>query len=251
MTVVVVMVDPPRPGLALPDVAASTPLSSAEAADLYAAMLKDTFIAVDDSGGDLLVNYRPTDLLPEQHRTETTPEAEVRALAADALEDLDEVRFEPQVGSDLSARAGNTITHLLREEGADSAALMPGTAPLVTRSTIDTAAVSLRRAPVVLGPASAGRVHYAGFTEPIDFAGALAAPALPTLADHAAGADFETAFVEFSPVVERGADLLTLLPMIRARRTAGKSLPAFTTALIEEFGLVVVTEDGDSRIERA
>jgi glycosyltransferase A (GT-A) superfamily protein (DUF2064 family) len=251
MTVVVVMVDPPRPGLALPDVADNTPLSATEAADLYAAMVKDTVIAVSNSGGDLLINYRPDELLAEQHRTETSPEAEVRALAADPLEDLEQARFEPQVGSDLSARAGNTITHLLREEDATSAAIVPGTAPLITRSTVDTAAVSLRRAPVVLGPANEGRVHYAGFTEPIDFAGALTAPVLPTLADHAADADHETAFIEFSPVVERGADLLTLLAMIQARRTAGKSLPAFTTALIERLDLIVVTEDGNSRIERA
>lgn len=250
MTVVVVMVDPPRPGLALPELAATTPLSEAEAADLYAAMLKDTFLAVRNSGGELLVNYRPDDLLPEAHRTDTSSEAEVRAVAADAVEDPSAVRFEPQVGSNLSARAGNTVTHLLREEGADSAAVMPGTAPLVTRATIDTAAVSLRRSPVVLGPATDGRVHYAGFTEPIDFAGALTNPVLPTLTDHAADAGLDTTFVELSPVVERGADLLTLLPMIQARRTADKALPAFTTALVEQLDLVVVPEEGDLRIDR-
>jgi glycosyltransferase A (GT-A) superfamily protein (DUF2064 family) len=251
MTVVVVMVDPPRPGLALPNVAASAPLTEAEAADLYAAMLKDTFLAVDNSGGELLVNYRPDDLLPEAYRTETSPEAEVRALAADALEDVADARFEPQVGSDLSARAGNTVTHLLREEGADSVAVMPGTAPLVARTTIDTAAVSLRRSPVVLGPGTEGRVHYAGFTEPIDFTGALASPALPTLADHAADAGLDTSFVELSPVVERGADLLTLLPMLRARRSAGKALPAFTTALLEQLELTAVHDDAGPRLERA
>lgn len=250
MTVVAVMVDPPRPGLALSELAGTSPLTDAEAAELYAAMLKDTFIAIEGSGGELLVNYRPDELLPDAHRTDTDPQAQLRALAADALEDVSDVRFEPQVGSNLSARAGNTITHLLREEGADSAAIMPGTAPLVTRATIDTAAASLRRASVVLGPSADGLVHYAGFTDPgIDFTDAIAGTVLSRLARRAADADLETAFIEYSPVVERGADLRTLLALLEAREIAGKSLPAFTTARIEEIGLAVEDSD-ESRIVR-
>lgn len=250
MTVVVVLVDPPRSGLVLPEVAETTPLSEAEAAELYAAMLKDTFIAVRESGGDLLVNYRPDDELPETHRTDTTAAADVRAVAADAVEDVSTVRFEPQVGSDRSARAGNTVTHLLETEDADSVAVVPGTAPLVTRATIDTAAVTLRRSPVVLGPATDGRVYYAGFTEPIDFADALVDPVLPTLAERASDADLDTAFIELSPVIEREADLLTLLPMLRARKTAEKAVPAFTTALLEQLDVTVAGDGDERRIER-
>ncbi len=250
MTVVVVMVDPPRPGLALPELAATTPLSEAEAADLYAAMLKDTVIAVRESGGDLLLNYRPDELLPDEQHTETSAAAEIRAMVADVVEEVSTVRFEPQVGSDLSARAGNTVTHLLRDEGADSVAILPGTAPLLTRATIDTAAVNLRRAPVVLGPATDGRVHYAGFTEPIDFADALVDPVLPTLSERARDADLDTAFIDLSPVVERGADLLTVLPMLRARKTAEKAVPAYTTALLERLELEVGYDEEGPRLVR-
>ncbi|MFB6096464.1 MAG: hypothetical protein ABEJ74_03645 [Haloferacaceae archaeon] len=251
MTVVAVLADPPRPGLALPELAASGPLTEGEAADLAAAMLQDTLQAVRQSGGDLLVNFRPDDALPEQHRTDTAPEAEVRALAAEALPDLDGVRFEPQVGSTADARAGNTVTHLLREEGADTVALVRPTAPLLARTTIDNAAMKLRRAPVVLGAAPDGRVHYVAFAEPIDFAGAFATPELATLADRGADAGLDVAFLELLPVLERPDDLLTVLPLLEARRTAGRAVPERTVAVLDDLGLAVVEGDSGPELVRA
>lgn len=239
MTVVAVLCDPPRPGLVLPELVEAGTLTPEGAADLYAAMLKDTFLAVDRSGGELLVNYRPEELLPEAHSDpDDTAAAEVRALAADALADLDDVRFEVQVGSSYAARAGNTATHLLREEDADSVAVVRGTAPFVTRSTIDSAAMKLRSTPVVLGPAPGGRVFYAAFTEPVDFADAFAAPEVATLTARGDAADLGVDFLPMQPVLRTPTDLETVLPLLEARRDAERIVPRHTAPVVAELGLL-------------
>lgn len=240
MTVHAVLVDPPRPGLVLPDLTDDL-LSDAEAADLYAAMARDAIAAAAASGGDLLVNYRPTDLLPEEYEG-VDAEAGVRALAADALPDLDDVRFEVQVGSTHAARVGNTVTHLLRDEDAASVAAVDPRAPLLDHTTLDSAAMKLRRRDVVLGPSQRGRVHYAGFADTLDFADADHPPEVDTLAARAADAGLDTDFAPASPVVTDEAGLADLLPLLSARERAGRRVPTHTAAAVDDLGLHV-TDD--------
>ncbi len=250
MTVIAVLADPPRPGLVLPKLAATSPLSETEAADLYAAMLRDTFIAVDRSGGDLLVNYRPDDLLPDEFAGDRSSEAELRTLVVDALGDTSDARFEPQVGSTFAARAGNTATHLLRDESARSVAITRGNAPLLMRTVIDSAAMRLRRNEVVLGPSTDGRTYYSGFTAPIDFTDAYDAPEVETLTARATDADLDVDFLAMQSVVEDGADLLTLVPLLEARFEAERLVPTETLTFIKERGLRVVTEGDERRLVR-
>lgn len=248
MTVVAVLVDPPRPGLVLPELAETSRLSAAEAAECYAAMVKDAVDAVDRSGGELLVNYRPDELLPGEFTTDTAAEAEVRALVADAVDDLDDVRFEPQVGSTPSARAGNTVTHLLREEGARSVAVVRGGAPFLTRTGVDSAAMKLRSSPVVLGPATEGRVYYVGFTEPVDFEDAFRAPALGTLTDRGRDAGHDVDFLPVQPALERGSDLATVVSLLEARVAAERIVPGhLAELLLRDLGLTVRSDD-DGRL---
>ena len=244
MTVVAVLADPPRPGLTPPRLAETSLLSEEEAAELSAAMLRDTLRAVERSGGDLLVNYRPDDLLPDAAVDPDEPSAEaLKSIAADALEDPGAARFEVQVGSTFSARAGNTVTHLLDEEGVQSAAVLRGDAPFVLRSTIDSAAMKLRTNDVVLGPSTDGRVYYAGFTAPIDFEGAFSRPEMETLVDRANDADRDVGFLEMQPTVRTGADLATLVSTIRARWQAGRVVPERTAEFVVDYGLTVVADD--------
>lgn len=250
MTVVAVLVDPARPGLVFPDLAETSPLSETEVADLYAAMCKDTFQAVARSGGDLLVNYRPDDLLPDEFVTDTAAEAEVRTLAVDALDDPSGARFEQQVGSTQSARAGNTITHLLREEQANSAAVVPVNTPMLTRPGVDQAAMKLRRSPVVLGPGQHGSVYYAGFTDTVDFADCFTPPAIETFTDLAGDADHETDFLPMQPTLSTGDDLATLLSILRARVEAERIVPEFTTTFLFESGLELDTGGGTPELVR-
>lgn len=261
MATIVLLADPPRPGVVLPDLPATSPFSAAEAADLYGAMLADVAAAADVSGGDLVVNYRDADTLPAPDDTETggadssdadAPEAAVRAAVAPALADPSEVRFEPQVGSTEAARVGNTVTHLLREEGADSVLVCWPEAPLLARTHVDGAAMRLRSNPVVLGPAGEGGVYAAGFTESIDFAGALAPPAVSTLVERAADADHAVDFLPTLPRVRDGRDLANLVAQLRARDGAGKALPERTLAAVEALGLAAVeSPDGGLDIERS
>jgi glycosyltransferase A (GT-A) superfamily protein (DUF2064 family) len=249
MTHIVVFADPPRPGLALPKLAESSPLSESEAADLYAATLKDTFDAVERSGGDLLVNYRPDDLLPEEFAGEESAEAEVRALAADVLESPSDARFEVQVGSTFSARAGNTVSHMLEQEAVNSVAVVPGTAPMLTRQEIDSAAMKLRRNEVVLGPSESGRVHFAGFTETIDFEDAYATPEVETLTDRALDAGHDIGFLPFKTRIETGEDLCSLVALLNARAEAGRFVPEHTMLLLRELDLRVEEgEDGPTLV---
>lgn len=254
MTTVAVLVDPPRPGLVLPRMSETTPLSAAEAADLYVAMLRDVTRAVERSGGDLLVNYRPEDALPADHRVasdgKADAETEIRAAVEPALDEPDAARFEVQVGETFAGRAGNTATHLLDREDVTSVAVVEPTATFLGRTHVDGAAMKLRRSEVVLGPADRGRVYYAGFTDTVDFADAYAPPAMGTLAARARDAGHDVDFVEMLPVVETGRDLASALTLVDARRTAGRSVPEQFGATCDEFGLAVEYDGGDPRVVR-
>ncbi|WP_433623452.1 TIGR04282 family arsenosugar biosynthesis glycosyltransferase [Halomicrococcus sp. NG-SE-24] len=250
MTVIAVLADPPREGLVLPDLPETSPLSTAEATELYAAMLKDTFVAAANSGGELLVNYRANDDLPDEFAGEESAEARLRALAREALDDLDDARFEPQVGSSFDARAGNTATHLLEEEDAQSVAVVDGTAPMLTRKEIDSAAMKLRRSEVVLGPAGDGRAYFLGLTDTIDFEGAYATPALETLAHRATDAGHAVDFLPRMTAVETGADLRSLLPVLNARVAADRIVPVNTTTYLNDLDLRVEERDGGPALVR-
>lgn len=245
MTVVAVLADPPRPGLALPRLPETSPLSEVDAAALSEALLKDTLLAVERSGGELLVNYRADDSLPGAHVDPgESAEDALRTIADETLEDPSTARFEVQVGSTFSARAGNTVTHLLREEGVRSAAVVRGDAPFLLRSTVDSGAMKLRTNEVVLGPSTDGRVFFAGFRAPIDFEDAFAPPELETLVDGANDADRDVGFLEMQPTVRTGADLVTLVSTIRARWQADRVVPEHTAAFVVDNDLVV-RHDGD------
>jgi hypothetical protein len=241
MTTVAVLADPPRPGAVLPALVDDGPLDDEEAADLYTATLRDVCLAVESSGADLLVNYRvPADLSEDEDEAE----AAVRTALDPAL-DTGSTRFEVQVGSSRSARVGNTVTHLLEEEGVRSVAALDPTAALVERRHVDSAAMKLRQSEVVLGPAPGGRAWYAAFTVPVDFTDVYDPPALATLTDRGRSEDNDVDFMQRLPVVETPADLAGTLVELRARKRAEKHVPAHTTARLEAFDLAVVpTDDG-------
>lgn len=247
MTVNVLVADPPREGLVLPRLVETSPLDEAEAAGLYRAMFQDLVAAAADSGGPTLVNYRPEDLLPGAYTTGESVEAELREYVAEVLppEAAEDVRYEVQVGSTYDARVGNTVTHLLEEEGESSVAVLDPAAPLLGRKDLDGAAMKLRQRDVVLGPGTGGRVHYAAFGEPIDFAGAFTVPELDTLTRRARDAGLDVDFVEEHVTVTTGDDLLSLLVHLRARRAAGRIVPEYTTAYLASLDLRVRdTDDG-------
>ncbi|MCU4926818.1 hypothetical protein OB905_12650 [Halobacteria archaeon AArc-dxtr1] len=236
--IVVVPVDPPRDGLVLTRLVESTPLTDREAVTLYRATVSDVFRATTESGGDLLVNYRDDETLPDEHAGDD-PAGDVRDLASDALGDLDDVRFERQVGSTRAARMGNTVTHLLEREGASSVAVLDPTAALVTRTEIDGAAMSLRRHDVVLGPATGGNVSIACFGEPIDFTDASESPALATLAQRGADAGLQVGFAPTVPTVETSTGLAATIAGIEARAAAGREVAPATAAAIADLALSV------------
>ncbi|WP_262177889.1 hypothetical protein [Haloarcula laminariae] len=238
MTTVAVLADPPVEGHVLPELA-DGPLDESEAAALYMAMLADVCRAVESSGAELLVNYRPEEQAPDG----VDPEQAVREPLDEALQAPDNARYEVQVGSSHAARVGNTVTHLLEREDVNTVASVEPTAGLLTRQLVDSAAMKLRSAGVVLGPSTEGRVYYAGFAEPVDFEGAYATPAVQTLTERATDADLGADFLPSAPVVETPADLRTVVPLLRARHRAERVVPPRTTALIHELGLRVTADD--------
>lgn len=239
MTVVALLARPPTADV-LPGLTDADLISHDEAADLYEAMLADAMRTIELSGGDLLVNFDPGD--DEQETV-----AALRTVAANALDDPDTARFEPQVGSSKASVVGNTITHLLEEEDATTAAVLRPEAPLVTRSLIDSAAMQLRRNEVVLGPATEGRVYYAGFREPIDFENALTPPAVDTLATRGADAGLDVEFEQQLPLIETNAELRSTVALLQARQQAGRVVPIATTNALDDLGLVATS--GESGLE--
>jgi hypothetical protein len=251
MTVVCVLADPPRSGLVFPDLVDTSPLSEVDVAELYAAALRDVCTAVEGSGGDLLVNYRPDDAIPDEHvPADADAEGEVRDALEPALDAPGEARFEVQVGETFAGRAGNTVTHLLEQEEVASAAVTEPAAAFCSRQEIDEAAMKLRRTPVVLGPSTGGRVYFAGFTDTIDFEGAYTPPALRTLTDRAGDAGHEVDFLNSLPVLETGADLAEALLQVETRRAAGRPVPTHVAEWLDDSGLTVVA-DGEGGLELA
>jgi glycosyltransferase A (GT-A) superfamily protein (DUF2064 family) len=245
MTTVAVLADPPVEGAVLGTLTDGL-LSDREATDLYAAMLADVCRAVESSGADLLVNYRPPDRLPDG----VDPEAAIRDAIDAELHAPAEARYEVQVGSTLAGRVGNTVTHLLERESVATVAAVEPTAALLARQQIDSAAMKLRSSDVVLGPTTDGRVYYAGFGAPIDFDDAYATPTVETLTDRARDAGLDVDFLPTNPVVATPADLRTAVPILRARRQAGRVVPPRTTTLIQEYGLRVVEGDAGPELVR-
>ncbi|SDQ92888.1 DUF2064 domain-containing protein [Natronobacterium texcoconense] len=242
--IVVVPVDPPREGLVLSELVESTLLSETEAVRLYEAAVIDVVRTAVDSGGNLLVNYRDEETLPEKAADEGgDAESEVRSLVADALEGtdtaIDDVRFERQVGSSKSARVGNTVTHLLEREGPDSVGVLEPTAPTVGRSDVDGAAMALRRHDVVLGPSSDGRTYLAAFTEPIDFEAAYTPPELATLATRVGDAGLGLGFAPAVPTVATPSGLTSTIATLEAQRVAGRLGATATAAVVDDIGLCV------------
>lgn len=254
MTVHALVVDPPRPGLALPELVSPDDADESGrgpraswAAALAEAMIQDAAIGVENSGGDLLVNHPTESQLPEAHRTGSDPATELRALLDEVLSDPEDVRFEPQVGSSFDARVGNTVTHLLREEDADSVAVLDGRAPTLDRTVLDSAAMKLRRSEVVVAPAPAGGVAYLGLTAPIDFADAWRPPTLRTLVDRALDAGHDVDFLPMHPRVDDPSGLASIVSVVGARRGAGRRHPEHTAAAIESIGLRL-DRDGSVRV---
>ncbi|MEF8829358.1 MAG: hypothetical protein V5A49_09995 [Haloarcula sp.] len=245
MTTVTVLADPPVEGFVLQDLAGDF-LDDAEAAGLYEAMLLDVCRAVEVSGAELLVNYRPADQVPDG----VEPETAVREPVTEALDSPGNTRFEVQVGTTFAGRVGNTVTHLLDREDVATVAAVEPTAALLSRQLIDSAAMKLRSSDVVLGPAGGGRVYYAGFGEPIDFADSYATPTVETIGERAADAGLDVDFLPSAPVLETRADLKTTVPLLRARNRAGRAVPPRTTALLEELGIRVIDDDGEPTVIR-
>jgi len=245
MTTVTVLADPPVEGFVLQDLAGDL-LDDAEAADLYEAMLLDVCRAVEVSGAELLVNYRPSEQVPD----DIDAEAAVREPVTDALDSPSNARFEVQVGSTFAGRVGNTVTHLLDREDIATVAAVEPTAVLLNRQLIDSAAMKLRSSGVVLGPAEGGRVYYAGFGEPIDFEDSYAIPTVETLGERAADAGLDVDFLPSTPVLETRADLKTVVPLLRARNRAGRVVPQRTMANLDELGVRVIDEDGEPTVVR-
>ena len=156
-----------------------------------------------------------------------------------------------QVGSTEAARAGNTATHLLETEGADSVSLLDPRAPTVARTDLDGAAMSLRSNETVLGPATGGRLYYHGMTDPIDFRDLYDPPELPTVARRAVDEGHGVGFVAMHPVVVTGSDLATLLTVIEARVAADARIPEATMEALYDLDLRVGARGSERPVERA
>jgi hypothetical protein len=241
MTTVAVLADPPIEGVVCQELLETTPLDPADGVALYEAMLSDVCRAVEQSAGELLLNYRPRDHLDLE--VSVSPKTRLETVVSEAVDAPEAVRYEVQVGTSYAARVGNTVTHLLEQEDEGSVHVVDPAVPLVTRQAIDSASMKLRRSAVVVSPASGGRVGYAGFGRPIGFDGAYDAPAVESLADSAVEAGLDVDFLPALEPVRTGADLATVVAEIRARQRAGRNHPTATAEQIDHLGLRVAADD--------
>lgn len=248
VTVHALVTDPPRPGLALTGLIADEgPLTPDAAATLATAMIRDAAVAAVNSGGDLLVNHPTEAQLPADARTGTDPVTELRDLLGGAV-NLDEIRFEAQVGETPAERVGNTVHYLLEEEETASVAVLDGRAPTLDHTVLDSAAMKLRRSEVVVGPAPGGRAAYLGLTEPVELADRWPLPTLPAAVRRAVEAGHDVDFLPLHPRVDDPFGLATVVAIVQSRQAAGRRVPEHTAAAIESLDLEVIEADGRGRL---
>ncbi|MDZ7850608.1 MAG: DUF2064 domain-containing protein [Halodesulfurarchaeum sp.] len=197
---------------------------------------------------DILVNYPTQGDLPSDVE-DVDPKAELRQIAARAMEPdrFEAVRFEPQVGSDFSAKAGNAITHLVRDEDIQSAAVLRPCVPRLTRSVIDEAALKLRRADVVIGPACRGQVYYAGFSDLIDFEGVFGTRPVEEITRRAVEEGLAVDFQRSRELLWEPEDLVGVLSRLNADTLAGKPVPEHTWETVQEREIAMVDGELTSR----
>ncbi len=226
MTTIAVLAEPPVEECVptvLPD---SEPAAQVA---LYRAMVADVCDAIQHGEGNLLVNYRQPDAVPDG----VDPEQLLRELLDEELSEPEAVRYEPQVGESYSGRIGNTLTHLLDTEKKPTVAVTEPTAIFMRREHIGAAAMQLRSSDVVLGPAPGGRLYFAAFREPIDFKDAFAPPAVETVTERATSGGLDVSFLAMTPLLAETEDIETAVSYLRARKSAGRLVPQRTTACLE------------------
>lgn len=241
MTTVAIMADPPIPGLVLRDLIGVVDLSADDVAKLYVAMFKDVMIAIEHSGGELLINYQSTENLPSEFNSDTDPADELASIATSVLDG--EPRLEKQVGSNKYERYRNTITHLLDVESVQSAAFVPACTPLMTRVIIDSAAMKLRRHEVVVGPTVNGDLYYAGFTAVPDLSIPRDISPVEAVARHAVKAGFMVDVLKDGHIVSDAGSLAELLLRVRTLRAANHPVPTFTAQWFDEHDIDITFVD--------
>ncbi|PSQ49547.1 hypothetical protein BRD19_03720 [Halobacteriales archaeon SW_7_65_23] len=229
MTTVVVLAEPPVAGETLPEL--HDALSAAGANSLYAAMLADVCETLQHGEAEVVVNYPPVDEVPDG----VDPEEALRDVLDPAVPSPEDLRYEVQVGTGTAARVGNAVTHLLETEGSETAGVVAPTAPFLRREHVGSAAMKLRSSDVVVGPATDGRITFAAVREPIDFTDVFAPPAVETVTDRAVDAGHDVDFLALLPRVERPSDLATALPLLGARQSAGRLVPARTAGVLADL----------------
>lgn len=249
---VAVLIDPPRPGISLPGLERGTPLDASERVDLYTAAATDLLVAVAESDAELLVSYRPDELLPPAALREQSAESAVRDVIRDAVGEGEgePVPLDVQVGSSRGKRAANAAVELFDREDVSNVLIARASAPLLSASRVDAAVEMLDDSPVVLGPAGDGRVYLAAFAEPIDFAGAYEPPEIGTLTARAVDADLDVGFAETLPTLASPSGLAGVVGQVRARRHAGLPYPERTAEVVDDLGLEVVEDDDGQRLVR-
>ncbi len=226
MTTVVLLADAPVEGVACQDLVADTALTPADGLAIYEALVADTLATMERSTIDMVVNYQPAEAVPDE-ADGPDPETRLREIAGSVMtpDRFEDLRFEPQVGSDDSAVVGNAITHLVRDEGVQSAAMLRPCLPRVTRSILDEGALKLRRSDVVLGPAPDGEIYYAGFGELIDFESVLEDRPIETITMRAAADDLDVDFLRNRALVSDARTFASAVARINADALAGKPVP--------------------------
>ena len=238
MTTVVVVPDPPVEGVACKSLVEGTALTPADGLALNRAMLADTMGTLERSTVDILVNYPTEEELPDGE-TSIDPKTEVRKIVATAMspDRFEEVRFEPQVGSNFSAKAGNAVTHLVRDEEVQSAAALRPCVPRLVRSIVDEAALKLRRADVVLGPAHRGQVYYAGFSDLIDFTDVFEDRPVEAITRRARAEGLDVDFLRNRELLAEPVDFEGVLSRLTADALADKQVPEQLWETIQERGI--------------
>ncbi len=247
MKTLIIFAKAPLPGFVKTRLTNGTPLTDEMVCGLYEAFLKDVMtVSAMTSAETIAVHFTPAG---EEKKMRSI----MRGLNLGARNERRFV-FAPQEGESFTERVANSFTSAARF-GAEAMAMIGADAPILKPEIMDTAFDFISaRSGLALGPSGEGGVYLIGFPGDVtlNFDGVFTEGSeIENLVNLAEKGNMPLKLLPEILDVDVEADLITLIGVMRAlnyeRKFETKVFPMNTHRAIEEMGLRVVRQDGETR----
>ncbi len=214
------------------ELTAETPLEPEETRDLLECAVRDTVVAVDASGANLVLAV--TDRTP-------TPIFEWDDIDAGVAELSDDCGIEREMGVVPVDRGGVNVASLLdaaiEERPGPSVSILRPISPLLQRRHLDGMTMRLRRDDVVLGPTTTSEWYAIGRGRDVSLGHIDTSPSLTGTALGVAEADVSIDLLPALPAITSVTGLAGTIALLEAYALAGRAVAPWTAQFLDDTEL--------------